>query len=149
MVKALVRDNLFCAAILAAQMILAIFYLVSRPLVEFGWVLREPLRFTLVVFIYPVFEEIVFRGWLQQSLRRRISYAMAGISAANIITSIVFTVFHFINHPPLWAVAVFVPSIVFGYFRDKYDSVMPSIVLHVIFNMVYFIPFGISSHIFR
>jgi membrane protease YdiL (CAAX protease family) len=134
---------------LAAQIVSAILYLVLRPLVEFGWILREPLHFSLVLFVYPVVEEIVFRGWLQQGLYRRISYAISGISAANIITSIVFTIFHFINHSPVWAVAVIVPSIVFGYFRDKYESVLPSIVLHVIYNMTYFIPFGISSHIFR
>ncbi len=148
MLKALLRDRLFCAAILAAQIVLAILYLVLRSPVEFDWICREPLHFTLVIFVYPVLEEIVFRGWLQESLHRRISYSVSGISAANIMTSIVFSLFHFINHRPVWAAAVIVPSIVFGYFRDRYESVMPAIVLHVIYNVTYFILFGMRSHIF-
>jgi membrane protease YdiL (CAAX protease family) len=146
--KALLRDRLFCAAILAAQIVIVILYLVLRPPIEFDWIGREPLRFAIVMVVYPVLEEIVFRGWLQQSLRKRIAYVIAGITAANILTSIVFTLFHFINHRPVWAAAVIIPSIIFGYFRDKYESVMPSIVLHIIYNMAYFIPFGIGSHIF-
>jgi membrane protease YdiL (CAAX protease family) len=46
---------------------------------------------------------------------------------------------HFINHPPFWALAVFFPSLVFGYFRDRCDSVVPAITLHILYNFGYFV----------
>jgi membrane protease YdiL (CAAX protease family) len=60
----------------------------------------------------------------------------------NIVTSIVFTGFHFIAHPPGWAIAVIIPSLVFGFFRDRYQHVLPAIILHVFYNSGYFLLFG-------
>jgi membrane protease YdiL (CAAX protease family) len=35
------------------------------------------------------------------------------------------------------SVAVFLPSLIFGYFRDRYDQLHASIVLHVFYNAGY------------
>ena len=89
----------------------------------------------------PAIEETLFRGLLQGYLARMRfgAYSFAGISAANVVTSIAFTTVHFVHQPPLWALGVFFPSMLFGYFRDLSGSVWPSLALHVAFNAAFFL----------
>jgi membrane protease YdiL (CAAX protease family) len=61
-----------------------------------------------------------------------------GISAANLITSLLFVLGHLWQHPAAWAVAIAVPSLVFGWFRDRHGSVYPCIALHMFYNTGYF-----------
>ena len=99
--------------------------------------MEAPLLVLMLSVIRPVIEEIVFRGLLQglcikQRLGRKV---IVGITYANIITSIVFTALHLIYHAPLLALAVFVPSLAFGYFRERYYGwLVPSILLHCFYN---------------
>ncbi|WP_051347110.1 JDVT-CTERM system glutamic-type intramembrane protease MrtJ [Thiomicrorhabdus chilensis] len=90
----------------------------------------------IMVFWQPLIEELFFRGLLQGKLFQQTWFqeSLAGISRANIVVSILFVATHFIYHPPLWALAVFIPSLIFGWFRDRYDSVLPSILLHAFYN---------------
>ena len=60
------------------------------------------------------------------------------VTHANLITSLVFTGLHFIYHPPLWAASVLLPSLVFGYFKDRYRTLTTPIILHVFYNAGYF-----------
>lgn len=94
------------------------------------------LRFVL---LQPVLEELVFRGLLQGGLREKMHWRWRGITAANVLTSIAFVAAHLVYQPPLWALAVFVPSLLFGYFRDRYDSVLPAVSLHVWYNAGFFL----------
>lgn len=110
------------------------------------WVLEAPLHFSMLAILFPVVEELAFRGFIQTRLNRVLlqkypsDQLQSGfISSANLITSIVFVIFHFLSHSLFWATAVIVPSLIFGYFRDKYNSVWPSIILHIIFNSGYFL----------
>ena len=66
-------------------------------------------------------------------------------ATANLLTSLVFAGMHFFYHLPLWAAAVFIPSLVFGYFKDKYLSLGPPILLHVYYNSGYYWLFGAVS----
>lgn len=97
---------------------------------------KTPQMLAMTIVIYPLLEEIVFRGALQgwllefKSLAKKILY----LSSANWITSLVFAGMHFINHAPVWAALVLVPSLVFGWSRDRYKSVVPSICLHSFYN---------------
>ena len=99
----------------------------------------SPAFFSLVLW-QPAMEEVLFRGCLQGQLyqwswgRRRWS----GITAANGCTSLLFAVGHCWHHPPLWAAAVLFPSLIFGYFRDRYTSVYPCVLLHAFYNAGYF-----------
>jgi membrane protease YdiL (CAAX protease family) len=88
----------------------------------------------------PCTEELIFRGFLQGQLLDRPwgRRTVAGLTCANGLTTIVFVLGHFWQHPPLWAVAVTAPSLVFGYVRDRYGSVYPAIMLHIIYNAGYF-----------
>jgi hypothetical protein len=91
------------------------------------------------VFLYPVAEELAFRGALQGWLLRLRwgRRSRAGVTLANLATSAVFTGLHFVYHPALWAASVGAPSLVFGFFRDRAGSVYPSIALHVTYNLFY------------
>lgn len=97
----------------------------------------------LVVVVYPVLEELAFRGFLQSWLVDKPVFKrqlLPGITAANFLTSILFAASHIVNQSLLWATLVFPPSLVFGYFRDRYNLVWPSIILHCWYNagFVYF-----------
>ena len=122
---------------------LAEFFMGSvRPLVYPGW----PQWLWLVV-VTPVLEELAFRGLLQAELRQRLAWRMGRISLANLLTSGVFVGLHWMQSPTLLALAVFIPSLVFGYFKDRFNSVKPSIFLHVVYNAAYFYAFGVSSRV--
>lgn len=95
-----------------------------------------------VCLIYPVLEELAFRGFIQSWLLDAVQFAkkqMGGISIANIITSVLFAAAHLFSQHPLWAASVFLPSLVFGYFRERHDSVVPSIILHCWYNTGFFL----------
>ncbi len=93
---------------------------------------------SFIVF-YPLVEEILFRGVIQRELltrdiwRRRIS----GLSLANLGTSVLFMLAHMANQGLFWGVSVLAPSLVLGHFRERYDSILPSILLHFLFNLCY------------
>lgn len=90
--------------------------------------------------VYPLFEELVFRGLLQEWLYRK-PWGARGtgpLSWANWVTTGAFVLAHVFYHSPSWAAAVIFPSLVFGYFRDRYQRVTPAIVLHAFYNAGYF-----------
>lgn len=94
--------------------------------------------------IYPVLEELVFRGGVQAELYNYAVFrkTIASVSQANIVTSLVFATSHLINQPPLWAAAVFFPSLVFGWARDRYQHVKASIALHCFYNVGFILLFS-------
>jgi len=105
------------------------------------------LTFALAGLVYPVLEEWVFRGWIQGVLlpERYRAQRWAGVSVANLLTSLTFVAFHFFAHPPLWAASVLLPSLIFGYFRDRHGVVGPSVALHVFYNFGFFWLFSPSN----
>ncbi len=115
-----------------------------KPAFDPLWPAHAPLWFVSVVFLYPVLEEVAFRGALQGSLRQGLGTLgpWPGLSLANILTSIVFVLLHLLYHPPLWALAVLIPSLLFGYFRDRFDgapdALLAPIALHAWYNAGWF-----------
>jgi membrane protease YdiL (CAAX protease family) len=99
----------------------------------------SPAFFALVIW-QPILEEILFRGCLQGQLGQQSwgQWRWCGITVANGCTSLLFALGHGWNHPPLWAAAVLFPSCIFGYCRERYASVYPSMVLHAFYNAGYF-----------
>jgi membrane protease YdiL (CAAX protease family) len=133
------RDTLFYAAIGAALAYWLALFLVTQPQPDLNWPLREPLAFLYPALLYPVVEELVFRGLLQDLAHRHLkAWRLGPLTHANIMTSVLFTALHFINHPPLWAAAVFVPSLLFGFFKDRSGGLAAPILLHVFYNAGYF-----------
>jgi len=112
-------------------------------LLGFGaWVLPEPGLTPSVSFLAlsGIIEEVIFRLLVQGELHRfmRGAYVLSGMSRANMATSVLFAGLHLVHHPPLWALSVFVPSLVFGWAMDRYKSVLPPALLHICYNLLYF-----------
>ena len=136
-------DPLFFAALGAALLYWLGLYSVMQVVPEPGWPLREPSRFLYPALLYPVIEELVFRGLIQDLAHRHLRpWHLGPLSHANLLTSLLFTALHFINHAPLWAAAVFFPSLIFGFFKDRTGMLAAPIVLHVFYNSGYFWLFG-------
>jgi membrane protease YdiL (CAAX protease family) len=132
------RDPLFHAALFAAPVFWSLLYAVADPQPDLSWPLREPLAFLYPALLYPVAEELVFRGLIQELLHRHLKpWSLGPLTHANILTSLLFTSLHFINHPPLWAAAVLVPSLVFGFFKDRSGRLTAPVLLHVFYNSGY------------
>src|SRR5690606_15125541 len=93
------------------------------------------------VVLWPVVEELLFRGVIQRELLRvpALSKCCAGISGANILASVLFAGLHLVNHPPLWATAVLVPSLALGYTLERYQRLLIPVLLHGLFNATWLV----------
>jgi uncharacterized protein len=139
-VRSAARDWQWWLALACGPLFWIALWSVGHALADLRWPFAQPLVFAQLALLMPVLEELAFRGLLQTWLlqrawgRRRI----AGVSAANALTSLAFALAHLWRHAPAWAAAVFVPSLAFGYFRERHDSVLPAMVLHAVYNAGYF-----------
>jgi membrane protease YdiL (CAAX protease family) len=128
-------DSRFIIALFAGALLLAIIYpllpVFSRTSV-FQWMTM----LSLVVW-QPFIEELLFRGVIQGQLSRRqiVRKCILHISLANFVTSALFTALHLFTVSTVVALLVFIPSLVFGYLRDTYGSIFPSILLHAVYNL--------------
>lgn len=130
---------MFYMAIAVALLYWLGLYLLEPVQPDLGWPLREPWRFLYPALFYPVMEELVFRGLIQDLAHRHLKpWRLGPLSHANILTSLLFTALHFINHPPLWATAVLLPSLLFGFFKDRSGTLAAPILLHAFYNSGYF-----------
>lgn len=130
-------DRPFLLALAAAPLILLLLTLVqpewSRGIVAGTGV------FVSFVLWQPLIEELLFRGVLQ-GWSRGFAWGRSqfgGISVANLAVSLLFSLTHLAHHSTVWAVAVIVPSLVFGYFRDRDGNVMRAMALHMAYNGCY------------
>jgi membrane protease YdiL (CAAX protease family) len=137
-------DSVFWLAIVAGPIVWGVLYSLNPA--PFG-VQRGPQSFLdqwwellLLVGFYPLLEECLFRGLLQPwLLRYQLGQAQfVGFTAANVLTTGFFVGAHFLIQPPLWAALVIIPSLIFGWFRDKYQNIVPSTILHCFYNSGYF-----------
>lgn len=90
--------------------------------------------------IMPLLEEYAFRGALQTALLQhpigqRHFYRF---SVANLMTSLIFSLWHLPNQGIFWASAVFIPSLIFGQLREKTQRVFPCFLLHAWYNIGFF-----------
>jgi membrane protease YdiL (CAAX protease family) len=81
----------------------------------------------------PVFEEALFRGFLQPLLSRSL-----GAAAGILITAALFGALHVPEYSKTWqyGIAITLVGSAFGYARYKTGSLIPSTVMHVAFNCV-------------
>ncbi|SNC62044.1 hypothetical protein SAMN04487881_0581 [Marinobacter sp. es.048] len=101
-----------------------------------GWQDADLLSILSLVLWAPIIEELAFRGvvqgWLSgTSIGKR---GFAGLSWANFIAAFLFTGWHLVYRTDLIAWLVFLPALVFGYFRDRHDSLLPCVILHAAYN---------------
>lgn len=90
-----------------------------------------------MIVVYPVLEELAFRGAVQGLLLRWLPGALGFFTKANLITSLVFAGAHYVvqNHPLTWL--VFIPSLAFGWSRDRHHNLAGCIGLHVMWNAAF------------
>jgi hypothetical protein len=140
----LARDPQFALAALAAPAVWLALYAASQAPLNPAWVLADPLRFASLAVGWPLVEELAFRGAIQPRLARTLWGAREnwGITTANVATSVLFAAAHLAAHAPALAAATFAPSLVFGYFRDRYGSVVPGALLHILYNAGWFLLIG-------
>lgn len=93
----------------------------------------------LLLLVYPVLEELVFRFGLQSWLAERTwgQRQWLGFSIANVVASSVFVLAHCWTHPLLWALAVLPPSLLFGWCYQRWN-IVAAITLHIWYNAGYF-----------
>ncbi len=132
------RDAAFWAATIGLAPLVAW----AACAIGLGLAVREPAVDLVVLALWSVSEEVLFRGALQPFLGTRIERRLAhpgragfaGITLANLATSVSFALFHLWRHTPLAAASVFPISLVLGYARDRTGSLWPPVFLHLWFN---------------
>ncbi len=136
------------AAIMAALIFLTFWcvYLGAYPNLER---LGDVQTLLLAGLFYPVCEEIIFRGLIQQELlqrsrmmRKSIRLTLSNyldltqITVANLTTSVIFAITHAIYFQSLTALIVGIPSLIFGRcFEIKHKLPLP-ILTHGLFNII-------------
>ena len=134
------------AALLAAP-IFCLFYseFFHHKTDDIYWLFSDGKSLFFLIFLYPVVEELLFRGIIQEyiALKTEQRSFFSGLSLANLLTSLLFVLMHFVHHEPVWAILTFFPSLVFGYFKEKYTRIVPGIVLHMFYNLCYFSLIGL------
>ena len=85
-------------------------------------------------------EELFYRGYLQTRLQqlfgRRLVIFGGDVGPAVLVTSAVFALGHLIAIPAPGRLAVFFPSLLFGWLRDRTGSIVPGIVFHALSNLL-------------
>lgn len=144
---ALLRDGWFWLALLLGIVACEVFALFLGRGREIGSHAGQWQQLLWLAVIYPVVEEWVFRGVIQPRLwvTRMGRQACCRISLANLMTTLLFAAFHLFSHTPLWAALVILPSLVFGTFRDRYNSILPGTLLHGGYNLAFFLIFGLPG----
>lgn len=90
---------------------------------------------TTIVVLAPLIEETLFRGFLQSFLRKHL-----GARAAILIASLCFSMFHYsfaqgVSNLPIIA-SLFVLALFLGFLYERQGSLLASVSLHAIFNLI-------------
>ena len=134
------RDREFYLALLAGLPVLSAIYLFIP--VSTGSI--HPGQWSVVVALViwqPFWEELFFRGIIQGQVYKRSwgQRAWLKISNANMVASVAFVALHIAYNPNLWSVSVFIPTLVFGYFRERHNSIYSAFALHGFYNLGYWV----------
>ena len=134
------RDPQFHLALLAGLVVLTVIYWYI-PVHTHDVETKQWSYFITLVIWQPFWEELMFRGIIQGQVYKSNwgRRAWLKMSNANMVTSLAFAALHVAYNPNLWSVSVFFPSLVFGYFRERHNTIFSPIVLHSIYNLGYMV----------
>lgn len=95
------KDYSFLTALLFGPFFWLSLYYSGTAITGIEWLAENIVLFLQLALLYPLLEELVFRGLLQEKLwqTRLARLSVYCISMPNIVTSMVFTGFHFLTHP--------------------------------------------------
>ncbi|WP_353933977.1 CPBP family intramembrane glutamic endopeptidase [Sneathia sanguinegens] len=79
----------------------------------------------LVIFIFPIFEELFFRAYLLTFLEQKTKYS-------NLIQALIFSILHFNNIQKIYT---FFFALYLGYVAKK-ENIYLCIILHILFNLI-------------
>ena len=132
------RERDYGAALIAAPVVCLTYYLcctTDTPGIESLFDKKQILLWGVIIF--PLVEELAFRGVIQEFIAAKTKrlHLLGSLSAANILTSLLFATLHLLYHQAFWIILVFIPSLVFGYFKEQYQGILPSIILHAFYNL--------------
>ena len=103
----------------------------------YGMARRTPGTDLALLALGAVLEELVFRGGIQAWLLRRWPARALGVSAANLLASLLFAAAHLWAHPPVAALGVLPVSLVLGTAYERSgERLGPPIALHLYFNLL-------------
>jgi len=128
-------DRLFVLALVAGVAVWSVLWFTVFP--TFSVTQDSIVKIVILAVVwYPVLEEVLFRGVVQKYLFNKPwgNTTLAGFSVANWLTSLLFVLAHLWYQPEMWAISVLIPSLAYGFFRDRYASIYPSILLHSFYN---------------
>ncbi|NPA54456.1 MAG: CPBP family intramembrane metalloprotease [Aquificae bacterium] len=83
------------------------------------------------IFIFSIFEEIFFRGYLFFALK------IKNVHIKNLFISFIFSLAHVILYGDLTKITVFFPSLIFGYLYIYSGSIIAPIIFHIFSNLFY------------
>ena len=114
---------------------------------DFGSFARSSFRTAAILLIFPVLEEIVFRGLIQDYLSNKITDwdSFLGITWANWLTTLLFCATHLVTRSLLVASLVIVPSLLLGALRDRGFSITALAAIHVYWNGGVYLLIGLPS----
>ncbi|AFU99110.1 abortive infection protein [Simiduia agarivorans SA1 = DSM 21679] len=106
-----------------------------------------PFQLVLLVILFPLLEEIVFRGLVQPLIARHWRARWQQLSLANMATSALFALAHVASRGPSpLTVGVFIPSLLFGHAAESNRGKLGApIAMHMAFNAGFFLP-GLIAH---
>jgi len=84
-----------------------------------------------VIFMAPLVEEIVFRGFLLKGF----SQTFMGAYGAIVVTSLLWAMLH-MQYELAYVAVIFVVGLVFGYARLKTNSILTPLMMHFVMNLV-------------
>jgi membrane protease YdiL (CAAX protease family) len=132
------REHYYGAALIAAPVVCLTYHLCcTTHALELEALFDEKQILLWGVIIFPLIEELAFRGVIQEFIAAKTKRlpSLGYLSAANILTSLLFATLHLIYHQAVWILLVFIPSLLFGYFKEQYRRILPSIILHAFYNL--------------
>ena len=133
---AFLRDQVFLFATILPVLTALVLAASDWSTPSINWLLATEHRLIWLILIVPVVEELAFRGFLQTTLMKRLPLGspLPGLSYANILTSLVFMMLHLLMNPQTEAFLTILPSLIFGLMRERAGSVIPAILLHILYN---------------
>lgn len=136
--RAVLTDPWLYAALALALPAVLVMQLVQAPEAPTGPLWRHWL---LLILVYPVLEELCFRGWVQPTLAGWLTRRWGPLTLANVVTSVLFVAVHAVHLPVAAAALVFFPSLVFGGLRDRHQRVVGATLVHSAYNAVFVLAF--------
>ena len=97
-----------------------------------------PARWSALLLLAPVAEEVIFRAGLQETLLRHLGRRhAAGARVANVVTSLAFAAAHLPLRPGAMSALTVLPALLIGWVYQRQRRLLPCVALHSVFNAIW------------